>query len=143
MPQQGLPPSLMNSLASQEQEPTGPGLPPPDPTHRALMEQDHESLPDSGGPMGTIPPSGSTIGPAPPGWFERMLQNGFQVTDEIRGILKSAFDVYKGVVTAPIRAWEGVVEGKVAERENLPRSRHGEFGLTDKHESGPWPRIIR
>jgi len=146
MPGKGLPQTTMNALAAQEQEqkqnkntPMGDLV--PDPVHAALMTGDLESLPDSGGPMGTsYPPSGSTIGPAPSGWFERMRQNGFQITDEVRGYLG---EIVRAFGLGSVRsALPPSYEAKATQDRDLQS-----MGLQRPdpapNETGPWPRIIR
>ena len=142
MPQKGLPQTTMNALAAIEEQKKGTPMGDlvPDPAHRALMTGDLESLPDSGGPMGTIPPSGSTIGPAPPGWFERMRQNGFQMTDEVRGYLG---EIVRAFGFGSVRsALPPSYEAKATQDRDFQS-----MGLQRPdpapNETGPWPRIIR
>ena len=155
MPQQGLPPSLMNSLASQEQEPaatsaptqepTGPGLPPPD-------------------------PSGSTIEPVPSGWFATLSNSAFfkqftELTDETRQLLRAVtlpFVMYHETVD-PLNPWTRTsplpqdeidrIFGRAYIEEHFRRTpgsptKDGYMDPADPWRStdpqtGPWSRTIR
>lgn len=234
MPQQGLPPSLMNSLAAQEQEPAATSAPinqieeaggeenywkqrmygfsaeagligdrlrdhlagggsegdeiGMSLAHRAEMARMNQELAhdkfrevqgrgapaqeptDSGGPMGTIPPSGSTIEPVPSGWFATLSNSAFfkqftELTDETRQLLRAVtlpFVMYYETVDA-LNPWTRTsplpqdeidrIFGRAYIEEHFRRTpgsptKDGYMDPADPWRStdprtGPWSRTIR